>query len=496
MSKKVSKKEKKKQSKRNINVKNSKEISNAESKYIKKEANDNNLKEKRFKKHNKILNIVIVVLIIILILISVFIGYTFYVRSDIAKNIKDKIVIEYGKDITLNDILKKNSYKKVKVSPNLKSLKKIGKHKVTLTIDDQKFEVIVTIKDTTPPTLEVKDLEVYIDEEMPRAKDFVVKVDDLSKVSLQKIEIQKTVGEQTVSIIAKDKYGNQTKKEAKLTIKEDKEPPTFSGLSNLSVYTGSKPDLNKGVEAVDERFGSVEFSIDDSKVDYNTPGNYVIYYTAADTLGNSTTQERKITIKQRDITYMINNFPTYSQFPNYPNGCESVALYTLLKYYNVNVSPEDIVNRLKKGKGPYWENDVLYGGNPEIEFVGDPRAKNGYGVFQKPIIDVANQYKSGMIDYTGHSLTQVLELVKGGIPVQVWVSINLKNTSVCTSWIYKETGQKINWICNLHSVVIVGFNSKYVYVSDPYNGKIVKYGRSQFQKMYNLFGKRAIYYRS
>ena len=161
MSKKVSKKEKKKQSKRNINVKNSKEISNAESKYIKKEANDNNLKEKRFKKHNKILNIVIVVLIIILILISVFIGYTFYVRSDIAKNIKDKIVIEYGKDITLNDILKKNSYKKVKVSPNLKSLKKIGKHKVTLTIDGQKFEVIVTIKDTTPPTLEVKDLEVY-----------------------------------------------------------------------------------------------------------------------------------------------------------------------------------------------------------------------------------------------------------------------------------------------------------------------------------------------
>ena len=494
MSKKVSKKEKKKQSKRNINVKNSKEISNAESKYIKKEANDNNLKEKRFKKHNKILNIVIVVLIIILILISVFIGYTFYVRSDIAKNIKDKIVIEYGKDIALNDILKKNSYKKVKVSPNLKSLKKIGKHKVTLTIDDQKFEVIVTIKDTTPPTLEVKDLEVYIDEEMPRAKDFVVKVDDLSKVSLQEIEIQKTVGEQTVSIIAKDKYGNQTKKEAKLTIKEDKEPPTFSGLSNLSVYTGSKPDLNKGVEAVDERFGSVEFSIDDSKVDYNTPGNYVIYYTAADTLGNSTTQERKITIKQRDITYMINNFPTYSQFPNYPNGCETIALYLMLKYYGVSVSPETLVNNLAKGEGVHWEGDTLYGGNPEIEFVGDPRDQHGYGVYQKPIINLASKYKSGMVDYTGHSLSQVLELVRSGKPVQVWVSINLRSTSVCTSWTHKASGKTINWICNLHSVVIVGFNDDYVYVSDPYTGDIERYSRSRFQSRYNQFGKRAIYF--
>ena len=45
-------------------------------------------------------------------------------------------------------------------------------------------------------------------------------------------------------------------------------------------------------------------------------------------------------------------------------------------------------------------------------------------------------------------------------------------------------------------MVIVGYNSNYIYVSDPYIGSIVKYNRSQFQKMYNLFGKRAIYYKS
>ena len=77
----------------------------------------------------------------------------------------------------------------------------------------------------------------------------------------------------------------------------------------------------------------------------------------------------------------------------------------------------------------------------------------------------------------------------------MWVSINLKNTSVCADWTHKASGKKINWICSLHSVVVIGFNDNYVYVSDPYTGDIEKYRKSQFQKMYNLFGKRAIYFK-
>ena len=166
----------------------------------------------------------------------------------------------------------------------------------------------------------------------------------------------------------------------------------------------------------------------------------------------------------------------------------------MLKYYGVNVSLSSLADNLKKGDDVHWENGVRYGGDPEIEFVGDPRDQHGYGVFQKPIISLANNYKSGMTDYTGHSLNDVLEIVRSFKPVQVWVSINLKNTSVCADWIHKSSGRKINWICNLHSVVIIGFNDDYVYVSDPYTGSRKKYNRSQFQKMYNLFGKRAIYF--
>ena len=444
------------------------------------------------KKKKLIKKIILVLLIIVIAFILFFLGYKFYKRNSILKKINMDVSIEFGEELTLEYFLK-DDFKKVKVSPKLDSIKKVGNYKVSLMVDNEKFTVKVHVKDTTAPVLTLQDIQIYLDEDLPKAEDFVEKAEDLSKVKLSMSKVQKVVGEHEVEITATDEYKNKRNKKAKLTILEYKGSVKFNGLTNLSVVVGSKPDLKKNVTAVDERFGNLEFTVDDTKVNYSVPGVYKIYYTAVDKLGNKSVKERKITIKEK--TVMINNFPTYSQFPNYPNGCETIALYLMLKYYGVKVSPETLVNNLKKGEGVYWENDIRYGGDPEIEFVGDPRDSHGYGVYQKPIINLANKYKSGMTDYTGHSLNDVLNLVKSGKPVQVWVSINLKNTSVCADWTHKASGKKINWICNLHSVVVIGYNDSYVYVSDPYTGSIKKYSRTQFQKIYNLFGKRAIYFK-
>lgn len=444
------------------------------------------------KERKKLKKLLIVFLLFILTIGFIYGGYKIYLHLTIGPKIKEKVLLEYGENIKSSDFIKgKNPYK-IETNPSLKKLKKIGTYKITLKIKGEKFSSILEIKDTTPPTLELQDVTIYLDEDLPLPEDFVTKLEDKSKVELKISEIQKVAGDQEVTITATDQYKNKTEKKAKLTIQEDTDGPVFEGLNTISIYTGERPDLKNGVTATDGRFGITEFTVDDSKVNYDKSGTYKIYYTAKDELGNMTTKTRTIKVKTR--TYMIDNFPVYKQFPNYPSGCETIALYTLLKYYGVNVSPETLINNLKKGDGPYWEGDIRYGGNPEIEFVGNPKASNGYGVYQKPIIALANQYKSGIVDYTGHSLNQVLELVKNGTPVQVWVSIKLQNTSVCATWINKETGKEIDWICRLHSLVIVGFNDNYVYTSDPYTGKTEKYSRSQFQKIYNLFGKRAIYY--
>ena len=194
--------------------------------------------------------------------------------------------------------------------------------------------------------------------------------------------------------------------------------------------------------------------------------------------------------------YLINDFPTYNQFPNYPNGCESVSLYLLLKYYNVDVTVEEIVEKLKKGDAPYRKNGTLYGGDPEIEFVGDPRLKSGYGVYEKPIIEVANHFKSGIKNITGSNLDDVLKIVSNGKPVQVWASINLRNTYICAKWKSTSTNRYVEWKCGLHSLVIIGYTYDKIITSDPYTGKIEYYSKTQFEKIYNTYGKRAIYYES
>jgi len=72
-------------------------------------------------------------------------------------------------------------------------------------------------------------------------------------------------------------------------------------------------------------------------VNYGVPGTYFISYYAEDPLGNASSVLRTIEIKEKEKTYFIPSFPTFHQYPDYPNGCESVALYNLLNFYNVFV---------------------------------------------------------------------------------------------------------------------------------------------------------------
>ena len=198
----------------------------------------------------------------------------------------------------------------------------------------------------------------------------------------------------------------------------------------------------------------------------------------------------KVTVNQNN-NY---NFPLINQNPNYPTGCESVALTMLLKYYGISVNPDMVISRLKKGDLPYYENGIMYGGNPEVEFVGNPYSKSSYGVYEKPIIEVANSFKNGIKGGSNIPFNQVINLVKNGTPVMVWTSMNLSLPYISKSWIYKPTGETISWKANEHAVVIVGANDSSVMIADPIGGKLKTYSKSLFEQRYNYYGKRALYY--
>lgn len=197
---------------------------------------------------------------------------------------------------------------------------------------------------------------------------------------------------------------------------------------------------------------------------------------------------------EKKNTFYITNVPLINQYPNYPTGCESVALTMLLKYYGVKVTPDNIIKSLPKGSKPYTKAGVTYGGNPEVEFIGNPYSLHSYGVYEKPIAEVANKYKPGIKIATGTSFDKILKIVGAGTPVMVWSSMNLETPYISTSWIYKPTGERIYWKANEHAVIIIGYTTNKVIIADPIGGQIKYQSLSIFKERYNYYGKKALYY--
>lgn len=256
--------------------------------------------------------------------------------------------------------------------------------------------------------------------------------------------------------------------------------------NTLKEKEDSNNNLLKEIDSLSNEVNELDETINDLEYQYNVLNNKY-----NDMVQAKKEKEEKII---RESTYMINNFPTIDQYPNYPTGCESVAITLLLNYYGINVSPIDIINNLKKGELPYTENGIMYGGNPEVEFVGNPLQNSGYGVYENPIAEVAVRYKSGINIKNNFSFSEVLNLVKNKRPVMVWTSMNLSLPYISSSWIYKLTGEKISWKANEHVVVVIGYNDTQVIISDPIDGKIKYQSKSVFKSRYNYYGKKALYY--
>ena len=194
-------------------------------------------------------------------------------------------------------------------------------------------------------------------------------------------------------------------------------------------------------------------------------------------------------------TFLINNISRINQYSvGYPTGCESAALTILLNYWGVNVSIKQVVDVLPKGAQPYYENNVKYGGNPYIEFIGHPKNSYSYGVYDIPIQNVANNFKEGIINGRGMSMNDVLSIVRQGRPVIVWNSMNLSVPHYSDSWIYRNTGERIRWLADLHAIIVVGYNDDQIITSDSLTGTIRYFDRRTFESRYNAFGKRALYY--
>ena len=193
-------------------------------------------------------------------------------------------------------------------------------------------------------------------------------------------------------------------------------------------------------------------------------------------------------------TILIPNIITYNQYPKCPNGCEVVALYIMLKHYNVNVDIENIMDSLPKGNIPYMVDGKRFGGDPNYEFLGDPRRDDGWGIYDKGLAITANKFKPGIINGTGMEFSKIYSLIDAGRPVVVWTSIDLKDPYVSLTWTADTTGETIKWKRWNHAETGIGYNDDSIIVSDPINGKIRYFNKKKFIMVYDFMGRRALYY--
>ena len=191
--------------------------------------------------------------------------------------------------------------------------------------------------------------------------------------------------------------------------------------------------------------------------------------------------------------------PIIEQFPELPRGCEVTSLAMLLQYKGIKTDKMDLAARIKKDKTPLIKkNDKVYWGNPNDGFIGDMYSYSnpGYGVYHKPIKNLADRFLPGQIvDLTGKDFNYLKIYLSQDIPIWIIINTTYKKLpeTAFESWQTPDGELKITY--KEHSVLITGYDDKYIFFNDPISGiKNRKVLKEDFIKAWKQMGSQAITY--
>lgn len=212
-----------------------------------------------------------IILITILIIICILGGSLILIKIKNNKVKLDKLKIK--KEITvslMSEVLKPREFfenfkddDKIIVSYYLNNDKiemqekyrEIGNYKVIIVCANKKYESNLNVVDEEAPALELKELEIFKDDEY-KIDDFITSCNDNSEkeclLSFKEEYKYEDVGTYDITIIAKDESGNETLKTTKLKIKENNLNDNSKKNNNKKSLTSSsktKSD-NNGIKFV------------------------------------------------------------------------------------------------------------------------------------------------------------------------------------------------------------------------------------------------------
>ncbi|MEB2301906.1 C39 family peptidase [Lysinibacillus xylanilyticus] len=292
-----------------------------------------------------------------------------------------------------------------------------------------------------------------------------------------------------------------------------------NGLTVLTVeFNSGAPIPNLYITATDVKTGEVvedAVGSEEGEATFSKLKEGREYAIAATTLENSTKNDGYTTIEHftYDVTkpyYRLQthfsrdeqelDVPVVMQNPELPHGCEITSLTAVLNYYGMNVTKLEMANNYLPKQDIRMVNGQRYGPNPEQAFAGKPSDKeHGMYVFAAPIVKAAEaviadkQADLRVTNMSKASQDEILQLVREGIPVVTWVTLDLSKPKINSDkgWIYEGETVPHEAYMNLHAVVLTGHLGDKVVVMDPLKG-FVTYNVDQFFESYRDLGKQAV----
>lgn len=185
------------------------------------------------------------------------------------------------------------------------------------------------------------------------------------------------------------------------------------------------------------------------------------------------------------------------QLPELKRGCEVTSLAMLLNYKGYKVDKLTLAEQIKKDTTPYTEMDgKKYYGNPNNGFVGNiyDYSQKGLGVYHKPVFALLSDYVGNdALDLTGCNFENLYYFINKNSPV--WVIINTKYDELPQSsfekWITPDGEISVTY--NEHSVLVVGYDDRYVYINDPLSQSgYTKKEKTRFIKAWKQMGRQAV----
>ena len=239
---------------------------------------------------------------------------------------------------------------------DLSAVTTVGEHVITVATGNTQADCVITVEDTTAPKLKVQNVRRKLGESV-EAKDFVVSAEDLSgdpEISLvgELPDCSKN-GTHTITIEAKDAYGNTAKKEATLWVSDNMSPPEIRGADEtMTVEKHSQPDFLKDVFAKDDIDGEIAAEVDTSGLDMTKAGTYYITYSAIDSSGNVGTHKRQVIVEpdEEDTAAMVKEIA--AQLPNDPEAIRDYV-HDLIAYRGTSWGGDD----------PTWYGFTEHAGN-------------------------------------------------------------------------------------------------------------------------------------